>query len=232
MIILAGGSSSRFSFGCETPENKVFADVLGVPLIVRVFNRFACLNEFDDILIVSKAADFERIGSILYEFCPERLAYVSFAESGDTRAESSRNGINHAFFNFKSDYVLISDAARCNVSAQVIRSVCDGLKEHDNAIPCVRHEETFKIISEGAVLETMKRSDLFEIQTPQGFRLSKIKEAYDACFDACARDESEIYFRFHKDEKFNIVPGSPLNLKITRGDDMRLFEELVALEAL
>ena len=221
-VILAGGDSSRFSFSGSGCPNKIFADVFGVPLIVRSLEPFFKCDRIENLVIVAKEADFNPIKDLLSRHFGSCPIPVFFVRSGSTRAESARSGIRYAHKTFDSEFALVSDAARCNTPLRLIESVCDGLNACDNSIPCIRHEETFKVIAGGRIAETIKRSDMYEVQTPQGYRLSKLVEAFDACFDSSARDESEIYFAFYKNENANIVIGFPGNIKVTRPDDLKL----------
>ena len=221
-VILAGGDSSRFLYPSSGCLSKIFTDVFGVPLIIRSLEPFFKCDRIGNIVVVAKDADSDSIKALLQMHFGSSFKPVSFVASGGTRAESAQNGILHVHNVLKSEFVLVSDAARCNVPLRLVESVCDGLDSHDNSIPCIRHEETFKVIADGRIAETIKRSDMYEVQTPQGYRLSKLVDAFEACFDPFARDESETYFAFHKNERVNLVIGFPGNIKVTRPDDLKL----------
>ena len=220
VVFLAAGLSNRFQ------EDKMFYNVGGKPLIVKSLENYI---QFDDrissILIVSKSnEDNEKISKLVNEYFPLNKKKIYFTQGGISRSESTLNALNYMQNNeISSDYIAITDGARCYVTNELLERLISSLSMFDNAIPAIRRAETFKIIENGFIKRTLKNNYLYEIQTPQIFKTDKIIEAYKKGFyrKKWSPDDSAIYFSYFENEKINIVKGDVGNIKVTFKEDIK-----------
>jgi 2-C-methyl-D-erythritol 4-phosphate cytidylyltransferase/2-C-methyl-D-erythritol 2,4-cyclodiphosphate synthase len=155
----------------------------------------------------------------------QTLGPVIVAMGGETRNESVRAGLE-ALATDPPDLVLIHDAARPMVGADVIGRVIAALDRHEAAAPAVEVSDALWRGEQGLVAGTQDRAGLFRAQTPLGFRFAAILAAHRA-HPAPAADDVEVARRAGM--AVAIVEGSEDNLKITREADFaraaRLLEE-------
>jgi 2-C-methyl-D-erythritol 4-phosphate cytidylyltransferase len=129
----------------------------------------------------------------------------------------------------EADFVCVHDAARPCLTDAWVDKIFETAQRTGAAIFAIPVCGTLKRVdSSGAIQETISRSDLWEAQTPQVFRRQLLLEAYAKRGDFEATDDSQLVERLGR--KVTVVPGSPINLKITSKEDLRLAEQ--ALKAL
>ncbi|MEQ1867358.1 MAG: 2-C-methyl-D-erythritol 2,4-cyclodiphosphate synthase, partial [Micropepsaceae bacterium] len=128
--------------------------------------------------------------------------------------------------NLQPTLVLIHDAARPLVSADVIAATIDALETHDGALPVLAAADTLKRLRDGVVEATVPRENLGAAQTPQGFRFDKILAAHRASRDTSVTDDAAIAERAGL--KVAAVPGARWNMKLTTPEDFVIAEVLLA----
>jgi 2-C-methyl-D-erythritol 4-phosphate cytidylyltransferase len=152
----------------------------------------------------------------------ERLTLVP---GGAQRADSVQAGL--AALEPTAPVVLVHDAARPFVTRETIDGVIARARTGVGAVAAAPMSDTVKQVHEGTrVARTVPRDGLWRAQTPQGFPLAMLREAYGRLTDDLAppTDDAEVCQRcgFPVD----VVPDSAWNLKITTADDFRLAEAL------
>jgi len=129
----------------------------------------------------------------------------------------------------EADFVCVHDAARPCLANEWIDKIFQAAERTDAAIFAIPVLGTLKRVSkEMTVAETVSRTGLWEAQTPQVFRRELLLEAYAKRGQLQATDDAQLVERLGK--PVTVVPGSPINLKITTREDLRLAEQ--ALKAL
>ena len=125
-----------------------------------------------------------------------------------------------------SEVVVVHDAARPFVTAELIKSVVEGLGDADACVAAVPVDETIKKVQEDAVLETVDRSALWRAQTPAAFRTATLKAAHEQAHaeNFVGTDESQLIERYGG--SIRIVPGSRDNLKVTFPEDFAVAEAM------
>jgi 2-C-methyl-D-erythritol 4-phosphate cytidylyltransferase len=110
-----------------------------------------------------------------------------------------------------------------------ISRVFDEAKKTGAAILALPVSATLKRVGpHRQIEETVSRENLWEAQTPQVFQRELLMEAYAKRGSFAATDEAQLVERLGK--SVSVVPGSPINIKITTREDLRLAEQ--ALKAL
>lgn len=148
------------------------------------------------------------------------------AGSPNSRTESVRNGLA-ALAQTPPRHVLIHDAARPGLSPDVIDELLTALETADAAAPALPVSDALK--RTGSSLQTVDRSDLVRVQTPQAFRWDVISRAY-AGADAAAVDDLALVEA--SGAKVALTPGRTGLMKITFPEDLAVAERLVAAPAL
>lgn len=148
--------------------------------------------------------------------------HAHVAIGGATRSESVRNGL--AALPIGTQHVLIHDAARPHVSADIIDNVINALQTHDAAAPALDVTDTLWQGNAGYVTGTQDRAGLFRAQTPQGFA----RHALDAAYAAHPEATDDVTVARAAGIEVAIVAGHPDNFKITGPEDharaLRLLE--------
>ena len=204
-IITAGGRGVRFG-----PKSKVLQDLGGVPVLVRACAPFRGLK-----VIAAPAgleADFRALvpGAVV-------------VTGGARRQDSVRAGLTA--LPERVTRVLVHDAARPMISADLVQAVLDALFEHAVVVPVVGISSTVKEIDDqGRVVRTVDRSRLRLAQTPQGFRRTVLERGFARAGDTTFTDEAAMVESLG--EAVHTVAGSVFNLKITTPEDLELASAL------
>lgn len=142
---------------------------------------------------------------------------------GDRRRDSVASGL--AAISDRAGLVLIHDAARPLVTADLVRRVIDRFLIGDVAgvVPAIPIRDTLKRIAGDIVVETVDRGDLVAVQTPQGFDLETLRAAH-AASGADATDDASMVEAIGG--TIAIVGGDPANLKVTYPEDLAVVEAL------
>lgn len=129
------------------------------------------------------------------------------------------------------DIVLVHDAARPLVPAELVEAIVQGVRGGAPAvIPGLAVSDTIKRVdAAGVVLDTPVRAELRAVQTPQGFRRDVLERAYEAAVEAVgamlATDDAGLVERIG--EPVLVIPGSPDAFKITHARDLERAEALL-----
>ena len=224
-VVLAGGSGARFG----TPVPKQLLPLAGRPMILHSVAAFEQAPTVDQILVVMAAGHAGQVRALLGAGGYAKLSNV--IDGGATRTESTRCAI--AELGDEECDVLFHDAARPLVSQQTIAGCVKALADHRAVGVAVPSSDTIAVVSDGLMTAIPRRDSLARCQTPQGFRLSVIRRAYqladaDPRFgELPATDDCGIVLRYLPELGVHVVPGSELNIKITYPRDLAIAEALL-----
>lgn len=233
VIIPAAGLGSRMA-GPATGKApaKQFTELNGVPVLIHTLRKFASAPGVSEIVIALRKAEADNFGPRLDK---EKFHKpVRIVEGGEHRQESVSNALQ-AISAGPEDLVLVHDAVRPFVDREIIASVIDAAQKHGAAIAAVPAVDTIKQVdrtADGAVVNaTIPREHIVLVQTPQGFRFSVLKQAFDeAARDGfIGTDEASVVERMG--HPVSVVMGSPRNIKITTPSDLELAEFYAGQEA-
>lgn len=219
-IIAAAGKGTRMG----GPRAKQFLELLGKPLILHTLEPFEQCDAIHEIILVLPAGDAAGFLSLASEYSLRKLSRV--VPGGATRAESVFRGLSAAR-SATTEIVAVHDGARPFVTAVEINQVVDSANVHGAAILVGPATDTIKQVSNGLVEKTIDRRELRRALTPQCFRFSLLRRAYDRVdlLDPELTDDSLLVERLG--EKVAIVEGASRNIKITQPQDLILAEALL-----
>jgi 2-C-methyl-D-erythritol 4-phosphate cytidylyltransferase len=148
---------------------------------------------------------------------------------GAVRSESVRLALAAAGSGEAADLILVHDAARPLLTAELIERVLTAVGDHDAAIAAAPVTDTIKRAgSDGLVRETLERSELWAVQTPQVFRRGALERALDVPDEVLAQATDDAWLVERTGGTVAIVPAPRENLKITTAVDLAMAELLVA----
>ncbi len=206
--------------GAERP--KAFLDLGGQPLLLRSALAFEAAPSVRDVVAVVPRDEIEAARGLLSPVT-KLLAVVP---GGLRRQDSVLEGLKQVPAGFDG-VVLVHDAARPLVDAELVEKVAQAAAEAGAALPVLAVVDTVKRVRDGWVLETLDRSELGAAQTPQGFRFALLVSAYEAAFRDRVTVTDEAMAVERLGSPVRAVPGSSRNRKITTTEDMAWAEGLV-----
>jgi 2-C-methyl-D-erythritol 4-phosphate cytidylyltransferase len=215
-VVVAAGSSRRMG-----GVDKVFAPLLGRPLVAYSLDALEACSMVDEVVLVLGAGSLEQGRGLVRDCGWRKVRHV--CQGGARRQDSVRCGL--AALSPDVRWVLIHDGARPCVTADIVERGLEAALETGAAVAAVPVADTIKVVGpDGNVRQTPPRSELYAAQTPQVFRLDLLLRAYQAS-DADATDDAAVVERFG--HRVRVFQGSPANLKVTTPDDLTLAEALL-----
>ncbi|MCW3100006.1 MAG: 2-C-methyl-D-erythritol 2,4-cyclodiphosphate synthase, partial [Chthonomonadaceae bacterium] len=209
----------------------------GRSVLERTLTAFDSHPALTAIVLVAGAEELERVRQVAAAF-PKVIAVVA---GGETRSESVRNGLDA--LPPEIEIVLVHDAARPLVTAALIDSVIAASARVGAAVPGLPLSDTVKrvdtdglvhaTIPRTAVVDGVRLNGLTSVQTPQGARVTLLRNAYveyDTARYGEPTDEASLIEA--TGGSVAVVAGDPANMKITRPEDIALAERLLTAPAL
>lgn len=221
VILPAAGKSSRFQ---DQHYKKPFAPLDGRPVWMHAADRFVNRPDVVQTLLVIAPEDREYFAEKFGGNAA--LLGIDVVEGGSERYESVARALERV--RAEAEYIAVHDAARPCLAETWIDAVFAAAVKTGAAILAAPITSTIKRAgSDHAVTETVARDNLWEAQTPQVFRRQLLCDAYARRGSQPATDDAQLVER--AGHKVTLVPGSPMNLKITTKEDLRLASALLKL---
>lgn len=220
-LIVAGGKGTRLA--SKIP--KQFIELKGKPVLLHTINAFFRYSEKIKVILVLPADDIERWNDITKKYSFDKPLILQ--EGGATRFQSVKKGLEKIEEN---GLVAIHDGVRPLVSKDIIASSFQMAATHNSAVAAVRLKDSIRIIdrADGNLSENVSkaadRSQFRLIQTPQTFKVSLVKKAYEVKEDASLTDDASVVER--AGFRITLFEGSYRNIKITTEEDLILAEAL------
>lgn len=214
VILPAAGKSSRFR---DPHYKKPFVPLENRPVWLHAAEKFTNRSDVRQTLLVISPEDREAFQSKIG--ANAALLGIEIVDGGTERTDSVANALARVHADI--DFVAIHDAARPCIADEWIDAVFAAAVQTGAAILATPVHGTLKrVAADRAIVETVSREGLWEAQTPQVFRRQLLLDAYARRTSAPATDDAQLVERLG--HKVTVVPGSPMNLKITTKDDLRL----------
>lgn len=229
VIIPAAGLGTRMASAAATTQGKApskqFLTLDGAPILIHTLRKFAASSRVDEICIAMRKAEAEAFQSELPKYGLKKRIQV--VEGGEHRQQSVANAMK-AVQAADDDIVLVHDAVRPFIDDEIIAGVIEAARKHGAAIAGVPAVDTIKQVertADGAIIRaTIPREVIVQAQTPQGFRYSLLKKAFDDAESEGFLGTDEASLLEHAGRDVFVVMGSPRNIKITTPADMELAE--------
>ncbi|MCM3762408.1 2-C-methyl-D-erythritol 4-phosphate cytidylyltransferase [Alkalihalobacillus oceani] len=210
VVIPAAGQGKRMKAG----RNKQFLKLQGEEIIVHTVRLFEQDPSCRRIVVVANPEEVALMNTMMDK---RDFKKVTVATGGKERQDSVRNGLQSLE---EDGIILVHDGARPFVEQRVIDELVERAGERGAAIAAVRVKDTIKRVEGDSVVETLKRDELWAVQTPQAFQAALLRQAH-------AKAEQEGYTATDDASLIEwigrtvvIVEGSYHNLKLTTPEDM------------
>lgn len=213
-IIVAGGKSLRMGQDINKQFIKL-KDKEVIALTIEAFNRATII---DEIIVVIGEDDIEYcITNVIKKYNLIKVKKV--VVGGSERQESVYNGLINC--NKESDIVLIHDGARPFVTERMIIDSATCASNLGACTVAVPIKDTIKIISkDSTVVSTLKRDELYAIQTPQAFKYNLILAAHEEALKTNLKATDDTMLIEAMGESVKVVKGSYFNIKLTTPEDL------------
>jgi 2-C-methyl-D-erythritol 4-phosphate cytidylyltransferase len=232
VILPAAGLGTRMgrSHAEAGTSRKQFMLLDGLPILAHTVRKFVACPAVTEIVIALRAEDIPWAADLLQ--AEAQAKPVHFVQGGESRQQSVENALTTLAAD--TDLVAVHDAVRPFVDLAAIENVIREAAETGAAILGIVPVDTVKLVQLNKIRQTLTRERLILTQTPQVFRYSLLKQAFEKAREDgfTGTDESSLVERLEQVE-VSVVAGSERNIKITRPSDMelaRLFRSLEVAE--
>ncbi len=221
-ILVAAGSAARME-----GQDKILYPLGGIPVIVHSLRPFQEAALVTEIVVVTRRDIIMEVGALCKEYGLTKVKTI--IPGGGTRTESVQIGLGE--LSREVSLVAIHDGARPFVPREVVMEAIARAAITGAAAPGIPVKDTIKITAGGAVRETLDRSALVAIQTPQVFELSLIKAALSKAVadGAVLTDDCGAVERLGF--PVAVTAGSEENIKLTTPSDLVLGEAILGRRA-
>lgn len=217
-IIAAAGSGTRLGGSVQ----KQFLSLREKPILVHTIQRFESSTEVDEIAL---AVPEESLVDVEHLISRHRLHKVSkVVRGGEKRQDSVYNVLKRLQFR-PGDIILVHDGVRPFVLLKKISELIAACVEHEAVVLAVQPKDTIRRSNGGGFFDqTLDRTALWMIQTPQAFRAQVLQRAFEKAAKEkfYSTDEAALVERLGVRAK--IVEGNYDNIKITTKEDLELGE--------
>lgn len=223
-VLLAGGQGVRLNQ--DTP--KQFIRVAGKSLLEHSFCSLSACDPTARMVVVVPA-DAVALAKNLLADQPR----AEFVIGGSSRQASTWAAMKH-LSTAPPKSVVIHDAARPFLSAQIVHDVLQALQQFEAVDVAIPTADTIIVERDGFIQSIPKRNHIYRGQTPQGFHYHALWRAYQEIGDVRLTeftDDCGIYMECNPMGRVRIVKGSSENIKITEDLDMVLADELFRIRA-
>jgi 2-C-methyl-D-erythritol 4-phosphate cytidylyltransferase len=214
-LIVAGGKGTRI----KSKLPKQFLELNGLPILMHTINAFLRYNRDITIILVLPIDDF----ALWDELCLKHTFHpkLVLAQGGESRFQSVKNGLAKIK---EEGLVAIHDGVRPLVSEDIIGASYHLAAVHESAVAAVRLKESIRMTDQDNT-KAMDRSRFRLIQTPQTFKVSLIKKAYEMKEDPSLTDDASVAER--AGHLISLFEGSYENIKITTQEDLVVAKALL-----
>ncbi|MBD5476896.1 MAG: 2-C-methyl-D-erythritol 4-phosphate cytidylyltransferase [Lachnospiraceae bacterium] len=222
-LILAGGTGTRL--GSDIP--KQYMSVKGKMIITHCLHVFGIHPQIDAVQIVAHEQWHE-------EICEQMPGDVTnkfrgFSEPGTNRQRSLYHGLQDIMrYAEESDVVIVHDAARPLVSADMLSACVEACKEHDGVVPVLPMKDTVYLGDGRMITSLLERERVYAGQAPEAFLLGKYFEA-NRCLmpDQLDRINGSTEPAVMAGLDIAMIPGDEGNFKITTQADLERYKQLL-----
>ena len=216
-VVVAAGRGVRMG----APVNKVLLPLMGRPVLWHAVRAFCQAEEVDGVVVVAAGGEQSQVAAALEGLSKVRTVVCG----GQTRQQSVLNGLRA--LPPEARWALVHDGARPLVSHALIADCVRTVREQGSAVASTPVTDTIKRAPEGVVLETVDRSQLRAVQTPQCFGVEALVRAYEQAEREGASVTDEASAMERVGHCVHLVESAGCNLKITTPDDLRMAQALM-----
>lgn len=218
-VVPAAGAGVRLGAGLP----KALALLDGEPVLVHALRSLLLAPSVDAVVVCAPPDGLRDTRALCAGLSADRS--VDVVPGGDHRQASVARGL--AALPEETDVVLVHDAARALVPAELVERVVAAVRAGaDAVVPALPVTDTVKQVRDGIVVRTLDRSALVTVQTPQGFRREVLEAAHAAAGPDAHTDDAGLVERIGAE--VTVVSGHPDAFKITTPADVLVARAVLA----
>ncbi|WP_442597438.1 2-C-methyl-D-erythritol 4-phosphate cytidylyltransferase [Neobacillus sp. D3-1R] len=211
VILPAAGKGKRMGAG----KNKLFIEINHVPVFIHTLRIFDQDENCNEIFLSIHPDDREEMSSFIKKYSIQKK--LTFVIGGAERQHSVYNALQKIE---GESIVLVHDAARPFIQKPFIDKLVQTAERLGASVLAVPVKDTIKKVENGIVIETVERSSLWAIQTPQAFRVSLLLKAHAFAKENAYLGTDDASLVEYMGEKVAIVEGDYNNIKLTTPEDL------------
>jgi 2-C-methyl-D-erythritol 4-phosphate cytidylyltransferase len=225
-VLLAGGVGVRV--GLDIPKQLI--KIAGKPVMEHTLAAFQDHPRVDEIIVMMTQGHLDAVRAMVRDGGYDKVTQI-LEGATESRSHTTLKAL-HALGDDECN-VLLHDAVRPLVSPRIISDCFDALERYgavDVAIPSA--DTIIEVTDDNTIAEIPPRAALRRGQTPQAFRSSVIKRAYELAWqdpDFVATDDCTVVLRYLPEEPIWVVPGDERNMKVTEPIDVYIADKLFQL---
>ncbi len=223
-IILAGGKSGRNRQNVPSQ----FVDINGKPIIVYSMEAYEAHPSVDDIYIVCLKGWENIVRDYAKQFRITKLKGIIIGASSGIL--SLRNAVNYIATKYEpDDHIIIQEATRPLVKAEMISKLIQACEEKGTATTCHSMKDYVQFVKQGGKAKYVNRNSVIALQSPEMHRLSLLTEVFKKA-DSINHDLIEsccTMLLYNLGYPINFVESNVNNIKISREEDIATFGALV-----
>jgi 2-C-methyl-D-erythritol 4-phosphate cytidylyltransferase len=221
-IIVAGGKGERMGVDVD----KAFLSLGTKPVVVYSLFAFEKCRDIDEVILVVRKDRIDAARQAVRMFGCNKVKKV--IAGGVLRQQSVINGM--AEVGEDVDIVVVHDGARPCVTADLVSQTVSSAKQHGSGVAAVKITDTVKSVEKGMIIsETIDRTKLWLVQTPQAFSYALLKKAFDHVEKKKIKVTDEAAAVELVSSGVRLVVSSSSNIKITTPDDLTLAAAMMRL---
>lgn len=226
LMLMMGGKGTRF--GADIP--KQYITIHNKPVFYYIIEKYLKCPDIHGVVLVSHEDWISFVKEQLHILAPSIPCHV--VPGGQTRSESVLNGLKEAMELGKGttqNVVLIHDATHPYVDIPTLIPIIEAVKEYGGAtLGGCQYDTMYQTSYDGFIEDVIPRQQIFSGASPEAFRLEEIYSIYcNASKEELDKMTSAGALALSHKIPMKVIPTNLLNLKITHGPDMKLFELLL-----
>lgn len=223
-ILTGGGSGSRM----KNPVNKSFITLCGKPIIAYSLQLFQQHPEISTITITMHPDWVREITEWINRLGITKVKQI--VHGGAERQDSVRNGLN-TIANFQpnpDDIILVHNAANPLLTSEMVSECIRAAQQNQASVAAYRIKDTIKRVQDdGKIVETLKRSELWGMQTPQCIQYALFMRAHEKALKENFLGTDDVQLVERLGVKPVVVDCGYENFKITTPEDIGMAEKIL-----
>lgn len=220
VVVVAAGTASRMQ-GID----KILAPLGDMPILARTLKVFQNSEAVSEVIVVTREDLLVDISRMCKEFFLDKVAKV--VVGGAERMLSVRAGLRQV--RPDAELIAIHDGARPFLTQAVLEQVLEQAARSGAAAPAIPLNDTIKRAANGIVEETVDRSVLWSVQTPQVFQADLIRAAVEQAVEQGVQVTDDCSIVEQLGMKVVLTPGDRENIKVTTPFDLILGQAILDL---
>ena len=218
-IVASAGKGKRLKGRVKKP----FLVLGAKPVLARTLSALESSRFVDEVILLVDKNDLKRAEALVKKFRLKKVKHIM--QGGSKRSDSVSNGLKAVG---GADIILVHDGARPFLSQSLIKRCIQAARRHGASCACVPVTSTVKKVARNGIIHsTPERSQYYFAQTPQVFKASLLKKAYENYKrnKTAATDDSSLVERLGI--KVKMVLGDYRNIKITTPEDLAVAKAIL-----